>query len=65
MKIGVGIGLQYGGGIGPPIVSGTAYPGETLTSTRSLQWYADDIAITGETASTYVVRLSDIGKAIT
>ena len=48
-----------------PVISGTAFPGETLSSTRAIQWYADGVAISGETASTYVVRLSDIGKAIT
>lgn len=48
-----------------PVISGTAFPAETLTSTRAKQWYADGVAISGETTSTYVVRLSDIGKAIT
>ena len=50
---------------GAPAIYGTAFPAETLTSTRAIQWYADGVAISGETASTYVVRLSDIGKAIT
>jgi hypothetical protein len=50
---------------GAPVISGTAFPGETLTSTKAKQWYADGNAISGETANTYVVRLSDIGKAIT
>jgi hypothetical protein len=48
-----------------PVISGTAFPGETLTSTNARQWYADGNFISGETGSTYVVRLSDIGKVIT
>jgi hypothetical protein len=48
-----------------PVISGTEFPAETLTSTRTGQWYADGVAISGENSSTYVVRLSDIGKAIT
>jgi len=50
---------------GAPVISGTAFPGETLTSTKAQQWYADGNAISGETGNTYVVRLSDIGVAIT
>jgi len=50
---------------GAPVISGTAFPGETLTSTKAKQWYANGNAISGETANTYVVRLSDIGVAIT
>ena len=50
---------------GKPLITGTAYPSETLTSTRAGQWYANGVAISGETAATYVVRLGDIGKAIT
>ncbi|MES2707157.1 MAG: hypothetical protein V4726_11205 [Verrucomicrobiota bacterium] len=46
------------------IITGTPYPGETLTSTAAQQWYCDDVAISGQTAATYVVRLSDIGKVI-
>jgi hypothetical protein len=50
---------------GAPVISGTAFPGETLTSTKAEQWYANGNAISGETGNTYVVRLSDIGVAIT
>jgi hypothetical protein len=56
------LGRSNGGG---PVISGTAFPGETLTSTRTGQWYADSNAISGQTGSTYVVLLSDIGKVIT
>jgi hypothetical protein len=49
---------------GIPVISGTAYPAETLTSTIAGQWYADDVSISGETGSTYVVRLDDIGRVI-
>jgi hypothetical protein len=48
-----------------PVISGTAFPGETLTSTNARQWYADGNVISGQTGSTYVVSLSDIGKVIT
>jgi hypothetical protein len=47
-----------------PVISGTAFPGETLTSTNARQWYADGNVISGQTASTYVIRYSDIGKVI-
>jgi len=48
----------------PTIISGFAYPGETLTSTGTGQWYVDDVPIIGETGDTYVVRLDDIGKPV-
>ena len=50
---------------GAPVISGTAFPGETLSSTQIKQWYADGNAISGEFGSSYVVRLGDIGKIIT
>jgi hypothetical protein len=49
---------------GIPVISGTAYPAETLTSTIAGQWYADDVAISGETGSTYVIGLDKIGAVI-
>ena len=52
------------GGLSIPVISGTPYPYETLTSTVADQWFADDVAIVGETGSTYVVRLQDAGKDI-
>jgi hypothetical protein len=56
----------FGGGavLSIPVISGTAYPAETLTSTIAGQWYADDVSISGETGSTYIVRLDDIGRVI-
>jgi hypothetical protein len=53
------------GSMAAPVITGTAFPAETLTSTRAGQWFADGNAISGQTGSTYVVRLSDIGKVIT
>lgn len=47
-----------------PVISGTAYPGNTLTSTQAGQWYVNGNAVSGETASTYVIRLDDIGYNI-
>jgi len=46
-------------------ISGTAFPGETLTSTAAGQWIVDGSPVPGETGDTYVVRLTDIGKPIT
>jgi type V secretory pathway adhesin AidA len=46
------------------VITGTAYPGETLTSTSVGQWYADNVPVSGEVGSTYVVRLDDIGRSI-
>jgi hypothetical protein len=46
------------------VVTGNAYPGETLTSTEAGQWFANDVEIAGQTGATYVVALADIGKVI-
>jgi hypothetical protein len=50
----------------PPVlvITGNAYPGETLTSTEAGQWFANDVEIAGQTGATYVVALGDIGKVI-
>lgn len=59
-----------------PSISGTAQVGATLTAadgtwtgtptpTKTRQWMADDVAIDGETAATYVPVEADIGKVIT
>jgi hypothetical protein len=47
-----------------PVISGTAYPGETLTSTVAGQWIVNGSNVSGETGSTYVIRLNDIGYVI-
>jgi hypothetical protein len=47
-----------------PTISGTAFPGETLTSTSAGQWTADGVPISGETGATYVVGLDKIGAVI-
>jgi hypothetical protein len=46
------------------VISGTAFPGETLSSGSSGQWSLDGVSIAGETGSTYVVRVNDIGGVI-
>jgi len=59
------LGNMLGGGmISSRIISGTAFPGETLTSTRAGQWTADGVPISGETGATYVVGLDKIGAVI-
>lgn len=47
-----------------PVVSGTAFPGNTLTSTQPGQWYVNGSLISGQTGSTFVIRLDDIGYPI-
>jgi hypothetical protein len=56
-------------------ISGTASEGSTLTATPgtwtgsgialTYQWYADSVAISGATNSTYVLTSSELGKVIT
>ena len=56
-------------------ISGTAKVGETLTATVAdangvpsnvaYQWLADNAAISGATAKTYVLKAAEVGKAIT
>lgn len=56
-----------GGGVATPVISitsGTGYAGSTYTSTIAGQWYADDVAIGGETGETYVLSLANEGKVI-
>lgn len=62
-RLGLGMRLRCSA-LPEPVITGTAFPGETLTSTQPGQWQADGAPISGETGSTYLVRLSDIGKAI-
>lgn len=56
-----------------PAITGTAQDGEVLTvadgtwsgtPTFARQWYADDVAIVGETAATYTAVTADVGKVI-
>lgn len=46
------------------ITSGSGYSGSVYTSTVAGQWYADDVAISGEIGTTYVPSYTEEGKAI-
>lgn len=58
-----------------PVISGNNILGATLTATNgtatgtsitySRKWYRDGVEIAGETATTYVVVVADLGKTIT
>ncbi len=57
-----------------PAITGTATVGEILTVTNGTwsgsptytrQWYRNGVAITGETATTYLLVAGDSGKSIT
>ncbi|USN13924.1 hypothetical protein KABACHOK_00880 [Brevundimonas phage vB_BpoS-Kabachok] len=60
--------------IDPPVITGSAWVGETLTALAgawenaptqfSWRWYANGVVIAGATASTYTVAQADVGKAI-
>jgi hypothetical protein len=50
---------------GPPVISGFAYPMETLTSTKADQWYIDGSPVSGQTGSTFQVPLLAYGTQIT
>lgn len=47
-----------------PVITGTAYPGNTLTSTKAAPWRLNGVPIAGETGLTYAVRIDDIGGGI-
>ncbi len=50
----------------PPVISGTGYPGETLTSTQAGQWRINGIDVVGETGDSFVVPLTVVpGDVIT
>lgn len=56
-----------------PSITGTAQEGETLTgdsgthtgTSETLRWLADDVAIGGQTASTLVLAVGQVGAVIT
>lgn len=53
-----------------PTISGSNGVGDTLTvasggGTGTYQWYSNGVAVSGQTASTYVIRHQDIGLPIT
>jgi hypothetical protein len=57
-------GWNYGANP-PPVISGFAYPLETLTSTRAGQWAIDGVPVSGQTGSTFQVPLLAYGRSIT
>jgi hypothetical protein len=46
------------------VITGIPYPTEDLTATYADQWFADNVAIPGETGQTYTVQVADDGKQI-
>lgn len=53
-----------------PSISGTNAVGDTLTvisggGSGTYQWYSNGVAVSGQTASTYVIRHQDIGLPVT
>jgi hypothetical protein len=63
--LGLGLGLNRSGLLGPPVITGFAYPMETLTASRAGQWAIDGVPVIGETGSTFVVPLLAYGRSIT
>ena len=46
------------------VISGNNFPMETLTSTQSGQWYANNLPVSGRTGNSYQIRIEDIGKTL-
>ena len=52
----------------PPVISGTSAVTDPLTATSNggaLQWYSNNIPVSGQTSGTYIIRHEDIGLPIT
>lgn len=68
ISLGLGLGLSPGKGGGAAqmiaITSGGGYAGSTYSARRADQWYIDDVAIPGETSTTYTMTLANEGKAL-
>ncbi len=52
---GVGFGLSRPGKPTPGVITGTARPGNTLTSTRAGQWRINGVDVIGQTGNTFAV----------
>jgi hypothetical protein len=60
--------LFEGAAAGAPVISlttGVGYAGSVYTSTKASQWYANGIAISGETSTTYTRTIATEDKVIT
>jgi hypothetical protein len=64
MNYSLGNMLSRGGVSKKPVISGFAYPEETLTSTRAAQWTIDGVPVSGQTGSTFVVPLLAYGRVV-
>jgi hypothetical protein len=64
MNYSLGNMLSRGGVSKKPVISGFAYPEETLTSTRAAQWSIDGVPVSGQTGSTFVVPLLAYGRVV-
>jgi hypothetical protein len=57
--------LGRGGVRSKPVISGFAYPLETLTASRAGQWSIDGVPVIGQTGTTFQVPLLAYGRTIT
>jgi len=63
ISLGLGLGLERSGRR-PSRITGFPFPGEVLTAPAAGQWTADGVPISGETGTTYTVRVEDIGAVL-
>lgn len=57
--------FSQGSGADPPVISGFAFPGETLTSDQPGQWHVDGVPVGPSNVTTFAPRVQDVGLDIT
>lgn len=69
LGIGIGMGRRSRISVGTPpsapVISGFAFPGETLTSDQPGQWQVDGTPVGATDATSFAPRVQDIGLDIT